>query len=73
MLEGFKSLFSATAVEKILNEDAIILGRLNCDEFAMGSSNENSIYGPVKNQMTKKFQGVLQVDPLLLWQKAFAI
>ena len=44
MLEGFKSLFSATAVEKILNEDAIILGRLNCDEFAMGSSNENSIY-----------------------------
>ncbi|MDG1690264.1 MAG: amidase family protein, partial [Flavobacteriales bacterium] len=49
MLEGFKSLFSATAVEKILNEDAIILGRLNCDEFAMGSSNENSIYGPVKN------------------------
>jgi aspartyl-tRNA(Asn)/glutamyl-tRNA(Gln) amidotransferase subunit A len=49
MLEGFKSLFSATAVEKILNEDAIILGRLNCDEFAMGSSNENSIYGAVKN------------------------
>ena len=49
MLEGFKSLFSATAVKKILNEDAIILGRLNCDEFAMGSSNENSIYGAVKN------------------------
>ena len=49
MLKGFKSLFSATAVEKIINEDAIILGRLNCDEFAMGSSNENSIYGPVKN------------------------
>ena len=49
MLKGFKSLFSATAVKKIINEDAIILGRLNCDEFAMGSSNENSIYGPVKN------------------------
>ena len=49
MLEGFKSLFSATAVKKILNEDAIILGRLNCDEFAMGSSNENSIYVAVKN------------------------
>ena len=54
MLEGFKSLFSATAVEKILNEDAIILGRLNCDEFAMGSSNENSIYGPVKNPKDEK-------------------
>ena len=54
MLEGFKSLFSATAVEKILNEDAIILGRLNCDEFAMGSSNENSIYGPVKNPNDEK-------------------
>ena len=54
MLEGFKSLFSATAVEKILNEDAIILGRLNCDEFAMGSSNENSIYGPVKNPIDEK-------------------
>ena len=42
------------AVEKILNEDAIILGRLNCDEFAMGSSNENSIYGPVKNPKDEK-------------------
>ena len=42
-------MFSATAVEKIINEDGIIIGRLNCDEFAMGSSNENSIYGPVKN------------------------
>ncbi len=54
VLEGFKSLFSATAVKKILNEDAIILGRLNCDEFAMGSSNENSIYGPVKNPKDEK-------------------
>ena len=49
ILEGFESMFSATAVEKIINEDGIIVGRLNCDEFAMGSSNENSIYGPVKN------------------------
>ena len=54
ILEGFKSLFSATAVDKIINEDAIILGRLNCDEFAMGSSNENSIYGPVKNPKDEK-------------------
>ena len=49
ILKGFKSMFSATAVENIINEDGIIIGRLNCDEFAMGSSNENSIYGPVKN------------------------
>ncbi len=49
ILEGFESLFSATAVERLLAEDAIIIGRTNCDEFAMGSSNENSAYGPVKN------------------------
>ena len=54
ILEGFKSLFSATAVDKIINEDAIIIGRLNCDEFAMGSSNENSIYGPVKNPIDER-------------------
>ena len=49
MLEGFTSLYSATAVERLLAADAVILGRTNCDEFAMGSSNENSAYGPVKN------------------------
>lgn len=49
ILEGFESLYSATAVERLLDEDAIIIGRLNCDEFAMGSSNENSAYGSVKN------------------------
>ena len=46
---GFKSLFSATAVERILAEDAIIIGRTNCDQFAMGSDNTNSVYGPVCN------------------------
>ncbi|MCB0402784.1 MAG: Asp-tRNA(Asn)/Glu-tRNA(Gln) amidotransferase subunit GatA [Flavobacteriales bacterium] len=51
ILEGFESLFSATAVERLLAEDAIIIGRTNCDEFAMGSSNENSAYGPVKNAL----------------------
>lgn len=51
MLEGFESLFSATAVERLLEEDAIIIGRLNCDEFAMGSSNENSAYGNVLNSI----------------------
>ena len=49
ILEGFESLFSATVVERLLEEDAIIIGRLSCDEFAMGSSNENSVYGAVKN------------------------
>ena len=47
ILEGFTSLYSATAVERLLAEDAIIIGRTNCDQFGMGSSNENSVYGPV--------------------------
>lgn len=49
MLENFESVFSATAVERLLAEGAIIIGRLNCDEFAMGSSNEHSAYGPTLN------------------------
>jgi aspartyl-tRNA(Asn)/glutamyl-tRNA(Gln) amidotransferase subunit A len=49
MLENFTSLYSATAVERLILEDAIIIGRLNCDEFAMGSSNENSAFGNVLN------------------------
>lgn len=54
ILEGFTSLYSATAVERLLAEDAVIIGRLNCDEFAMGSSNENSAFGPVHNPLNKK-------------------
>ena len=49
MLEGFVAPYSATVVERLLAEDAIIIGRLNCDEFAMGGSNETSYYGVVKN------------------------
>lgn len=49
ILKGFKSLFSSTVVERLLAEDAIIIGRTNCDEFAMGASNENSAYGLVLN------------------------
>jgi len=49
ILHGFKSTFSATAVQRIINEDAIIIGRQNCDEFGMGSTNENSSFGPVLN------------------------
>lgn len=49
ILNGFVSNYNATVVERLLSEDAIIIGRLNCDEFAMGASNETSYYGPVKN------------------------
>ena len=49
ILEGFSSIFNSTAVERLLAEDAVIIGRTNCDEFAMGSSNENSAFGPVLN------------------------
>jgi len=49
ILDGFESLYSATATRKLLEEDAIIIGRVNCDEFAMGASNENSSKGLVKN------------------------
>src|SRR5690606_29299353 len=47
ILDGFTSQYTATAVQRLLDEDAIIIGRQNCDEFAMGSSNENSAFGPV--------------------------
>lgn len=49
ILDGFVSQYTATAVQRLLDEDAIIIGRQNCDEFAMGSSNENSAFGPVLN------------------------
>jgi aspartyl-tRNA(Asn)/glutamyl-tRNA(Gln) amidotransferase subunit A len=49
ILNGFISQYSGTAVRRLLDEDAIIIGRQNCDEFAMGSSNENSAFGPALN------------------------
>ncbi|MEX2512995.1 MAG: Asp-tRNA(Asn)/Glu-tRNA(Gln) amidotransferase subunit GatA [Cyclobacteriaceae bacterium] len=49
ILEGFESQFTATAIQRLIDEDAIIIGRLNCDEFGMGSSNENSVHGKVRN------------------------
>ena len=49
ILNGYKAVYNATVVERLLQEDAIIIGRLNCDEFAMGASNENSAFGPVLN------------------------
>ena len=49
ILANFESLYTATALQRLIDEDAIIIGRTNCDEFAMGSSNENSAFGPVRN------------------------
>lgn len=49
ILQNFQSAYNATVVQRLLDEDAIIIGRQNCDEFAMGSSNESSAYGPVLN------------------------
>lgn len=49
ILENFEALYTGTAVERLAAEDAIFIGRTNCDEFAMGASNENSAFGAVKN------------------------
>ena len=54
MLDGFISPYSATVVQRLLDEDAVIIGRLNCDEFAMGGSNETSYFGPVKNAIDEE-------------------
>ena len=51
ILHGFESLYTATALQYLIDEDAIIIGSCNCDEFAMGSSNENSSYGKVLNAL----------------------
>jgi aspartyl-tRNA(Asn)/glutamyl-tRNA(Gln) amidotransferase subunit A len=51
ILGGFQSVYSATVVERLLAEEAIIIGHCNCDEFAMGSTNENSAYGKVLNAL----------------------
>ncbi|MBT0810871.1 Asp-tRNA(Asn)/Glu-tRNA(Gln) amidotransferase subunit GatA [Litoribacter ruber] len=51
ILEGFESQFTSTAVQRLIDQDAIIIGRLNCDEFGMGSSNENTVHGKVLNDL----------------------
>ncbi|MCF1494889.1 Asp-tRNA(Asn)/Glu-tRNA(Gln) amidotransferase subunit GatA [Agrobacterium vitis] len=49
ILDGFKPKYESTVTQNLWNEGAVMLGKLNMDEFAMGSSNENSFYGPVVN------------------------
>ena len=55
ILKGFVSQLNATAVSRLLNQDAIIIGHHNCDEFAMGSSNEHSAYGAVSHPLDSAY------------------
>mgnify|MGYP000339039300 CR=1 FL=1 len=51
ILEGFVTQYTATALQRLLDEDVIVIGRVNCDQFAMGSGNENSYYGDLPGEM----------------------
>ena len=51
ILDGFVAVYNATAIQKLIDAGAIIIGSCNCDEFAMGSTNENSAYGNVLNAL----------------------
>jgi aspartyl-tRNA(Asn)/glutamyl-tRNA(Gln) amidotransferase subunit A len=53
ILRNFESIFTASSIQKLIDEDAVIIGKTNCDEFAMGSSNENSAFGNVLNPVDK--------------------
>ncbi|MFM7006060.1 MAG: Asp-tRNA(Asn)/Glu-tRNA(Gln) amidotransferase subunit GatA [Flavobacteriales bacterium] len=55
ILTGFESIYTSTVLQRLLDQDAIVIGRLNCDEFAMGSSNENSAFGPVQNNLKANY------------------
>lgn len=55
ILKGLESVYDATIVERLESADAIIIGRANMDEFAMGSSNEHSVYGPTRNPLNPDY------------------
>lgn len=55
ILKNYTSLYNSTVVERILAADGIIIGRQNCDEFGMGSTNENSVYGAAKNPLNREY------------------
>lgn len=51
ILQGFRAPYTATALQRLLDQDVVVIGRTSCDEFAMGSSNETAVYGPVRNPL----------------------
>jgi len=55
ILRNFNSVYNATIIDKLLLSDALLIGKTNCDEFAMGSSNENSAYGAVLNPINEEY------------------